>query len=551
MPKTPNVAIGVERTVRTLLRSDNPAALEALIGAISSSVPTLRLGAIRALALREDSNGHRNLIERFDQLGKEEKAALVDVIGESPMTRTLANIIHKGSQKQALVATNLAVMGSVCSCLPELTERTQHAPPNLIAAFGQATLGLANVLNERIVDFDSGNAKQTSDPVFTRRAAINALNQAINRYEEHQCDYLIESLLLLAPFDESSLQKALRNPSHKAHEGLLKVLRRSSTRGVARILGQAFSDTETPQEVLEIAASRDEHKILPHLLASIEYPLNTRVRKNAERIEDFAWLSDENHKAVQRLSGRGKATAMALAARSKSRSKDIADLASYLLETETETAQLAAAESIPYITNRYQRELLEKAIASPYPKVAAKATHILGMQNCDSNKQSLIELLDHEEAAVREKAQESLPELSYSNFRDSFEDLAPEERRKAGELVRKGDPEALSRLDAELNAGPVSRRLKGLEMVDLMGLVDTMTPAIIKKLKDPDAGVRVEAVRLLGHAEQSQEVLQAVAEATQEESVAVQAAARDTATMLDAVAEVQRLVELLIIEEQL
>ncbi len=94
-------------------------------------------------------------------------------------------------------------------------------------------------------------------------------------------------------------------------------------------------------------------------------------------------------------------------------------------------------------------------------------------------------------------------------------------------LIAKADPNAAATLTAELRAGAAERRLRTLDLIGLMGLAGELTPALIKRAhEDPDAGVRAEAVTLLGDAPKLPSVLETLEEALSDKSSPVRSAAK-------------------------
>ena len=94
--------------------------------------------------------------------------------------------------------------------------------------------------------------------------------------------------------------------------------------------------------------------------------------------------------------------------------------------------------------------------------------------------------------------------------------------------MAKGDGKAADSLAAELAAGPAGRRLQALDMAEQMGLIPELTPSILARVNDSDTGVRVEAIRLLGQADESEDVIQALRHALRDRSPAVVSAARES-----------------------
>jgi hypothetical protein len=72
-------------------------------------------------------------------------------------------------------------------------------------------------------------------------------------------------------------------------------------------------------------------------------------------------------------------------------------------------------------------------------------------------------------------------------------------RRQAGRAMLKLLPDGLQRLSRRLEAGPADGRVKGLQVVQELGLAETLKQAILPLTVHPNARVRSKAIALVGH----------------------------------------------------
>jgi hypothetical protein len=527
------VAVGIELTLRTLLGSPNPRATDLLAVALESSVAALRLGAVRALAIRDDEAGHRRLVDLWPRLPADARAALSDLPPSASLKVTLPKLITPDSPKPTRRASEMAVAMGVVDALPAIVAAAAQPHAEFSAVLATDAYHLARRLADAVEHYDphitADGRPHDTDPAFARRAAINALIGAMDSFGEHHQLDLLRSLLLLTPGDEPACLRVLRDESHAAHEPLHTALRTSSCRGAIEILAVALTDLRASKQLLEIASQRCDRAGLESLLLLVGYPVGLRVRENCQRIASFAWLEEGRRDVLGELSGAAQATAVQLAAASRADRTEVAAAIELLLISDHPAARLAACQAIETLPSPLAVEPIRRALQLDDPAVVASAVRLVRKKDYPGGTALLVEMLDHPDAKVRGAAGSSLRELSFFAFRDSFHEIPAASRPVVGRLVGKADPMAAATLRAELGAGAVSRRLRALEMIGLMGLGDTLVEAVIGCLaNDKDIGVRVEAASLLAETAPLPEVIEALVEAVDSRSTAVRVAAQSS-----------------------
>lgn len=524
-------ASGIETTLRTLLRSTNPAATDQLVVALGSSDPSLRVGAVRALAMRESSDGHRKLVEGYAKLPPDAQAALLDVPTRAPLLGSLIEMINPRTPRLAKRAVEVAIAWGTVAVLPATVEALGWPDNGLHAPlFADAVLKMSRQLEEAVREYDptvkkTAESERPEDPAFARRAAVNALAAALDNYEEHSRHEVLEAMLLLTPSDEPALLRAFRDPTHAAHEPLLLALRTSSSNGAIGVLAGALGDSRAPQALLNVVAERCDAHGLGSLFERVGYPVGTRYRDNVRRIEGFAWLQKDGVGVLSQLSGPAQATAITLAAASESSRRRLAEAVSLLLESEHAEGRLASARAIDSLPAHLATEPLQAAVVSEDAAVVTVGARMLRRKEYPGAAAVLVALLDHPDKRVRSAAQSGLGELTFSLFRDQVDQIPAESRRRVGQLVAKADPMAVASLRGELASGAAERRMRSLELIELMGLtIDLVEVLIVRLQTDNDTGVRAEIARLLGRSSALPSILEALEEGQADPSPAVRKA---------------------------
>lgn len=547
--KKPNerqaAAGGIERTLRALLRSENAAARDLLVTAIGSDVSPLRLGAVRVLARRDDTVGHAALIAAWPELADDARAAVAECDARTRLRRELDGLIRRASPSDALNAAEIAAASLATEATAAVATLAATPDHPHGAALSRIALELTGALRRQVDRRASGADRGDPDPAFARRAVVNALAKAVETFEEHGQAALLEAMMLIAPYEEPSLNRALHDTRSPAHEELLRVAETSTSSAVAELLAGAMKDLAAPTRLLEAASRRHDVAALDLMFRFIGSPIGARVTENVGRVEGFAWLESEHRHVLLELSGEAQATAVQLAAASQIGSRALLDLVLMVLDRGEEQGRLEACRAIASLPGRMARGPLEVAVQDDSPMVAAVATKMLRKKGLPDATATLVGLLDHDEKDVRGAAQRSLDELTFKAYRDVYADLNPAERRSAGVLIGKADPAAAEAVAAQLGHGAAPRRLEALEMADNMGLAPQLVGDVIGLLADSDVGVRAEAARLLGDVASVPEVIDVLSFALLDKAASVRSAAEESLRRLDSLEVAQRLVEAL------
>ncbi|MEQ8847607.1 HEAT repeat domain-containing protein [Botrimarina sp.] len=527
-----NPPAGIETTLRALLRSANPAAADLLAVALGSPDERFRVGAVRALARRDDPRGHRVLVERYTQLAADIEAALADTPPSAPLAGGLRRLIDSGEGEAAEAAARLAEAWPCDELLPCVV-RAARAPD--AAAMARRALRMARRVAAEVDRYRAGQTER--DPAFLRRAAANELCEALIAYGEHRHGELIEALLALAAPDEPALWATLADPSAAGHQPLLDALTTTTDPNALAAIGRSLVDQRAPRVLARIAGARHDAAALRGMLARMEDPIGASARESCARIERLAWLDEEQIGVLLELDGRGQSVAIQVATASAERRTRVAAAIGEVLRAGAPEGRKAACRAIAKLPSQLAIEPLGEALGSDDPAVVAAAAGLLRRKDYPQATTKLVALLDHPSAAVRAAARRSLEGVSFAAFRDHYRELPEEHRRPIGRMIARADSLSAPTLRAELGAGAARRRLDALELLDVMGLRLDLLDELVAAALDPDAGVRCEAVRLLAECPPEGPVVEVLQACLTDRTPSVRAAAERALAALGAAAE--------------
>ncbi|MEX2309404.1 MAG: HEAT repeat domain-containing protein [Pirellulales bacterium] len=516
----------LQKTIQVLARTRNRAVLPLLAAGLQSNSPQIRAAAIRATLQRVDLESHSRLIRHFTRLGEAERAILSEAHRAMPHHAAPA-------LKAALVARDTRLCDNACQMillcndfdsLPALlkaADKQQQAQAIQIAA---TILQLAERLHERLTAWAAGE-RAKADPTFVRHHVLAALTRSLG-HAKHVHSEILEAFLLLAPSDDATLLRILRDSQHACHAKLVTVLTASVRQSTFERLVALLCDTDAPAAALEALASRIDPPFVEFLLQSLRHPVPLRVLHNMKRLRSIAWLESHREMLLD-LDGRSQALAVELAAASVMERSAFFDLLVLLVREGLAEGRRAACSALAKFDEPLTDMLVLAALDDPDAGVQAAAARQLRPRRLPEALKTLVSLLDSPSVEVRDAARSSLAEFNFVRYRTMFDHLDENAARTTGVLVHKVDDTAIAGLIAELALPAISSRLRGIEMAVAMQATQDVLEPLVELAQHENASVRREAIAALGGCTGPQ-VLEVLERATDDANGSIAATAQQS-----------------------
>ena len=328
-------------------------------------------------------------------------------------------------------------------------------------------------------------------------------------YTQHRRVEILDAFLLLAPVDNVSFLKILRDPHHACHAAMVEGLTVSEEPGVIARLVELLRDTDAPPAALKVIACRTDRQFLSILLHEIKRPAPIRVLHNMRRLQKVAWL-ESHRQLLLDLDGRAQAVAVELATASDIDAISLSELLALLLRDGLAEGRRAACHALA----RFQSEKTNSLILAALQR--SRCRRPSRRRSATSNSQSprcmklLVDRLDAPSVEVRDAARSSLAEFNFVRYRAMFDLLDDDAARSTGRLVHKVDQSANQKLQEELSSPSLSVRLRAIEMAIAMAATDDVQPQLSELAHHENVAVRKEAITALGltHRPESEKILE-------------------------------------------
>jgi HEAT repeat protein len=517
---------GLSLTFDLLSRTDNEAATGALLAALDSHESALSEAALRALLKRHSLAGHQQLLRRLHQLDPKWRDLLQEYRGT--MSHALRDALLSSDRQACANGCQAVLWFHEYDLMPALiTVLENESNPNSSLAASTA-LALAELFYEDLAG--TKNFKPRQDPRTLRGHLLASLEASVLRYARHRRTEPIEAFAMLTERDNAALKQLLFDPLHGSYRPLIETLTRSPRPGIMRLLLSFLEDPQAPSAALTAIAHRNDVTFIKALLRKIGSEPSTAARRNLVRIEHFVWLRPGENLLAQ-LDDMAQHSAVELLMASGMNRLEVFETIGQLLINGTPGGRRAAAAALAQFHGSEANALAIKALSDQDPQVQAAVLGQLRERGIPGAVSILVGLADSAQPAVQQAARESLAEFSFTRYLAAFDMLEDQVRRSTGMLVRKVDPDSVPQILEELASPSRRRRIRVLQVVEAMQIVQEVEDSVIDALKDEDHLARLEAARALAQSN-SVEACLALRDAEHDSSVTVREAATDSLTKL-------------------
>jgi hypothetical protein len=420
-------------------------------------------------------------------------------------------------------ACDIIVWCADFNLFPTLVKAAENRHHRHASVVVEAMLAMTHELQRELAEHTVATEGGHHDPAFTRHHLLATLERSLARFATHQRTEIIEAFLLLAPLDNSTLLRILRDPRHACHAHVVSALATSNDAGVVQRLVELLRDTDAPDAVLRAISGRTDAAFVQFLLHELKHPVPVRVLHNMKRMRRVAWL-EANHDRILETDGGAQTVAVDLATASAMERDLVFQFLALMLKDGLSEGRRAACQALAAFQGPEADELISGAVRDPDAGVQAAALRQLRARKLPDALKQLVARLDSTSAEVRDAVRSSLAEFNFIRYRAMFDLLDEEAQRTTGVLVYKVDGSACDRLIDELTSPSVTSRIRGIEMAAAMQATQDVVDLLIELSGHENVAVREEAVTALGHCHGTG-VVEALEESTRDANRSVAEAA--------------------------
>ena len=525
------MSTGLATTLERLVASRNSAANAVLLGALNSTDASVYDSVLKAVISRRNKAGHLAILQRWHLLSAEQREYLQE--GRGRMSGALRDAVL--SSDDQLFANACEIVESfkefdLVSTLVTLAEnqKSEHAEPAT-----DLVLRLVQQLSEML--HGPRDYEDRRDPESLCRFVLESLERSVERYRKHRRSELIEAFVILGGPTSGVLRQIIEDLRHPCHQTVINTLANSQSPGVIELLLSSLESDLTSLNVLNVISKRDDAKFVTQFMKFASKSLSgkkaSRTAKNLARIRSFAWLQ-RGEGGYDSFNEEDQTHCIKIVGASGVKPDEFLDLLESILRRGEPNARWAACEALASIPGDRGNQLVLDALDDFDANVQAAATRQIRDRHVAGAMGILMKQIDSPHEAVREATCEALSEFSFANFLAGFEGLQDDARRTTGALVRKVDRETVPSILAEMEQKSRKRRLRAIEISEIMAVVPEVVEGLLLLLEDEDHMVRAASADSLQFCPTA-EVQEALRLAASDQSSSVQNAAKSSLAVFD------------------
>lgn len=520
---------GLGTTFESLVASRNDAANAVLLAALDNADAAVFDGALKSIVARRNKAGHLAVLQRWHTLSPTQRGYLQE--GRGRMS---------GSLRDAVLAEDDQLFANACELVEQFKEfdlvsTLVTLAENQKSKHAEAATDLVLRLVQQLSEIAHGprDSSDRRDPESLCRFVLESLERSVERFRTHNRPELIEAFVVLAGPTSSVLCQILDEPHHPCYLTVINTLITSRSAGVIDLLLRSLQSEHTPLNLLNVISKRDDDEFVTQLLDFVSETVSAKSAKNLTRIRSFAWLHP-GERGYADFDDKHQASCIKLVAASGVKPDEFLDMLENMLKRGAPAARWAACEALASIPGDRGNNLILDAIEDSDPQVQATATRQLRDRHVPGAMAILLRQIDSPHEVVRAATCEALAEFSFANYLAGFEGLHDDARRSTGALVKKVDPETIPGILSEMEENSRKRRLRAIEMADVMEVASQVVEGLLFLLDDEDHLVRAAAADVLQFCP-SAKVQQALRRVANDRSGAVQNAARSSLEVFDSI----------------
>jgi len=163
-----------------------------------------------------------------------------------------------------------------------------------------------------------------------------------------------------------------------------------------------------------------------------------------------------------------------------------------------------AAQLLAEFNGSEANALAIRGLADEDPNVQAALLVQLRRRGIPGVIQHLLGEIDNPNEAIRDAVRSSLEEFTFERYAGAFDSLDEQVRQGTAMLIKKLDPNVVSRLRRELTSGLQTRLMRALAITRVMELTDEVEQILIALLSSEEYLVRAQVAEMLGQCRSSE-----------------------------------------------
>lgn len=497
----------LNRLLHALIETKNEAADALLLEALRRGSGPEKSVALDALIQRQTTRGLGGVIEQFDSLPEDLQR---EVLGQA---RTFHHALRECGRSDnvelRLAAMKLIALGRQGKLAYVLSENLHDSDERLSRAAVEAMVGLSRwvatetrALHRAVPPLPEGEGMYVA--LIENRPEIEAaVARAMDVHRGRHGQELLRAALLLCDSPCSRTLAILHTTKHGGQSPMVRRLQQppASEHVEAFLLGASHGGLRSHFGI--VFSHIDEAPVLDALLRKTHWLKDHQLQLCMHQVTRGAWWDEGG--LLRDIDRRPPEDSCRIAEwLAVSGMHDVMQDERMLRLLEHANNDLPSRLRLLRIAIQRKRgasvQLIRTMLADSDERLMRMAAREIVRRRPIDFENMLLQLMTNAPESVRRVISRSIGHVGFDQFWQRFDRMDRETRRQAGRAMLKLLPDAPQRLARRLASDPIEQRVKGLQIVQELGLAEPMRDVIAPLCHHPSPRVRSKAVSVLGEA---------------------------------------------------
>ena len=482
-----------DKTIKFIAKSDNPAAVDVLVGLLENSDSELQSLGFEAIYVRRDMALYPILFDTF-QTNPEGWMKLPAV--NTDRLSKIADIVFRGndvSKRQS--AAQMIQDYRLYETLPSVITLVQGADAEATKLAVHLVIALAEGFYDDLVKAPSDTERRNLDR--RREWFVQQMDPLVKSYAVHKVDDLLRALLLVTKKEYQTFQTVMNDHRSAACKKIAEMLATGEHGSYVRVLLGFIGDANSPPVIDEILTTRSDPYYVRKMLDYIGTEPSSDLKTALKRLKGFSWLTPKNQGLAQLIEGLEPNAIQLFASISLSKDESL-KLYRYFFQHPSPLAHRAAAECIRKLVGDDVNSLLLEFLNDPDPEAAAAIYKILKARNVKELETQFLVLAERDEPIIKQTLYDAIPDLHVETFASRINHMSRMSAKRLGQYVRKLDPKTFQFIADEIMSPIPIKKIMACDVAAVTGHAPDVEARLIEiALDDDDSNVRIAAIKAL------------------------------------------------------
>lgn len=505
-------------TFRVLSLRSNLASVDVLGEALRSNTNAIRSAALQTLMARGGEHDMAKILEMIDHCHAEDLPILIQQVEQfvAPVEAGMASKDPVFRQRSLLAISKLQIASQFHQLVS--VAQSPEDPQQIVAA--QLLIELAcqfgaNVRNAKIQSKES-----------IRQQLLDDLARSMAQYQEHRVNQIFEAWFCAAHWNDESF-KELFQPDRRdiVAKTAIRMLKHANRREIVDLLMGILWSSGHLREAFELLGERKDQNAASVLTDRISKSGNTSLlAKNLRLGVKFNFLEEFDFRSQKYPMEQRCVMLKLISMADVSPAKLLASINAMLVEKDRQ-AEAACAQAIRALKNvkpEIIMMVLSNCFESPdidtYEPPPWKAEFKKELER-------LIELYPVLPPEIRTSVENAFSEFKCETISNHLDDWPEAHLRAYGRIVRIAQSNCVEYLEREADSQAVSKRIRTLKLVRMLGVDGDLLDLVKDMLSDPSEAVRIEAIYAIAAERNKREVVELLRPMLMDEDNGVKVAA--------------------------